>query len=150
MKKINNIMVPIDFSETSEMLIEYAVSFAKSFGAKLYIVHVVEDFSRYSYISVPHVSMDNIMNEVYKHADIELKRFCTEKLEGKAEYEFILSQGEAYKEILRLSKEKGVDMILIGTHGVSGLERVLFGSTAERVIRGAKCPIMMVNTYQSK
>jgi nucleotide-binding universal stress UspA family protein len=149
-KKINTIMVPIDFSETSEVLAEYAISFSKNFGAKLYIVHVVEDFSKYSYISVPHVSMDNIMEEVYKSAEVELDRFCSVKLEGKVKYEYILSHGEAYKEILKLADEKDVDMILIGTHGASGLERVLFGSTAERVIRGAKCPIMMINTYQSK
>jgi nucleotide-binding universal stress UspA family protein len=94
--------------------------------------------------------MDNIMEEVYKSAEMELERFCSTKLEGKADYEYVLSQGEAYKEILKLAKEKDVDMILIGTHGVSGLERVLFGSTAERVIREARCPVMMVNTYQSK
>lgn len=148
MKKIKTIIVPIDFSETSDMLMEYAVTFVKSFGAKLYIIHVVDDFNKYSYISIPHISMDKIMEEVYKTADMELKRYCSEKLDGRAEYELILSKGEAYKEILKFSGEKGVDLILIGTHGMSGLERVLFGSTAERVIRGAKCPIMMVNIYQ--
>ena len=148
MKKIKTIMVPIDFSETSDMLMEYAVTLVESFGAKLYIIHVVDDFSKYSYISVPHISMDNVMEEVYKTADMELKRYCTEKLGGKADYEMIISKGEAYKEILKFSEEKDVDLILIGSHGQSGLERVLFGSTAERVIRGAKCPVMMVNIYQ--
>jgi len=148
MKKIKTIMVPIDFSETTDMLMEYAVTFVESFGARLYVVHIVEDLSKYSYISVPHISMDNVMEEVYKNADKELKRYCAEKLKEKTDYGLIISKGEAYKEILKFSEEKDADLILIGTHGMSGLERVLFGSTAERVIRGAKCPVMMVNIYQ--
>lgn len=150
MKKIDKVMVPIDFSETSDMLMEYAMTFVKSSRAKLYIIHIVEDFSRYSYIAVPHISLDKVMEEVYKTAEMELERYCSEKLEGKADYELILSRGDAYKEILKFSEEKGVDLILIGTHGQSGLEKVLFGSTVERVIRGSRCPVMMVNIYQHK
>ncbi|MBN1572146.1 MAG: universal stress protein [Deltaproteobacteria bacterium] len=147
MKKIDKIIVPIDFSETSDLLMEYAVTFVEKFGAKLYIIHIVEDFSRYSYIAVPHVSLDRVMEEILKVAEMELKDYCSKKLEGKTDYELILSRGDAYKEILRFSEEKDADLILIGSHGQSGLERVLFGSTAERVIRNAKCPIMMINIY---
>jgi nucleotide-binding universal stress UspA family protein len=94
--------------------------------------------------------MDNVMEEILEVAEKELKRYCDVKLKGKAEYELILSRGDAYKEILKFSEEKEVDLILIGSHGQSGLERVLFGSTAERVIRGARCPVMMINIYQQR
>lgn len=148
MKKIESIMVPIDFSDTLNMLIEYAIMFAKKFDAKLYVVHIVEDFSKFSSISVPHISMDNVMEEVYNAAKVELEKLGDEKLEGNVKYEFMIDKGVAYKEILEFADEKSADLILIGTHGMSGLDRVLFGSTAERVVRGAKCPVIMINPHQ--
>ena len=148
MKKIESIMVPIDFSDTLNLLIEYAITFAKKFKAKLYVVHIVEDFSKYSSISVPHISMDNVMEEVYNYAKVQLKKLGDEKFEGKVKYEFMIEKGVAYKKILEFAEEKSADLILIGTHGMSGLDKILFGSTAERVVRGAKCPVIMINPHQ--
>ena len=145
MKKIGNILVPVDFSDSSNVLAEYAILFGKNFDAKIYIIHVVEDFLKYAKLSIPHISMDKIIEEVYEAAEKELDDFCTKNFEGKVKYESILSKGEAHEEIFKAVKEREIDIIIIGTHGNSGLNKIFFGSTADRVLRGAKCPVITVN-----
>lgn len=145
LKKIKNILVPIDFSDTSKVLAEYATVFGKNFDAKLYIIHVVEDFGKYARLSIPHISMDKIIEEVYEAAKKELGDFCTENFKGKVKYECILSKGEVHEDIFKATKERDIDIIIMGTHGSSGLDRIFFGSTADRVLRWAKCPVMTVN-----
>ncbi len=149
MKKIKNILVPIDFSDTSKVLAEYAIIFGKNFDAKIHVIHVVEDFSKYARLSVPHISIDKVTEEIYEAAKKGLDKFCNENFKGNVKYESILSKGEAHKEIFKAAKEGDIDIIIIGTHGSSGLDKIFFGSTADRVLRGAECPVMTVNLLNS-
>ena len=72
-KSIKNILVPIDFSDTSKLLAEYAALFSLNFGAKIHVIHVVEDFSKYARLSIPHISIEKVTEEIYGAAKKVLK-----------------------------------------------------------------------------
>ena len=144
-KSIKNILVPIDFSDTSKLLAEYAALFSLNFGAKIHVIHVVEDFSKYARLSIPHISIEKVTEEIYGAAKKSLEKFCSENFKKNVKFESILSKGEAHEEILKAAKKRNIDIIIIGTHGSSGLDKIFFGSTADRVLRGSKCPVMTVS-----
>jgi len=142
MEKIKKILVPIDFSNYSKNALRYAVDFAKLFKAKLYLIYVVEpmiypaDFSM-GQVSIP--SMDVDMNE---RAKDELDNLAKSDITKDAVVETIIKSGKPFVEINETAVEKDIDLIIISTHGHTGVEHLLFGSTAEKVVRKAPCPVL--------
>ena len=144
MKEIKSILLPIDFSDTSELLAEYAMTFVKGFGAKLYILHVVEGLEDLPGLSVPHISLDKVMEEVFSAAKKELEYFSKIHFSDDVKSESSIVKGVPYDEILKFIDKNRIDMIIMGTHGRSGLDYLFFGSTADKVLRRAKCPVLTV------
>jgi nucleotide-binding universal stress UspA family protein len=141
---IKTILLPVDFSDSSEMLAGYANQFAANFKAKVYILHVVTSLDDYTGLYVPHISLETVMNEVYHSAQKALNDFSLRYFDSKTAHESILAKGEPYKEILRVAEAQKADIIIMGTHGRSGLDNFIFGSTIERVLRGSVCPVLTV------
>ncbi len=135
------ILVPTDFSTSAASAFKYALALAKSFSARLIIVHVME---RSVY------SMDFAMT----HPDFgpEVKRRTAELLRAWVEHaraenieaESALVAGIPFTEICNEAKRRGVDLLVMGTHGRTGLAHLMLGSTAERVVRLALCPVLTV------
>ncbi len=144
MREIRTILLPVDFSDSSEMLAEYALTFGTRFKAKVYVLHVVSSLEDYTGLYVPHISLETVMTEIYHSAKKSLNDFCLRYFEGQIQYESILAKGDAYREILKTAGERKADVIIMGTHGRSGLDHIIFGSTIERVLRGAECPVLTV------
>jgi nucleotide-binding universal stress UspA family protein len=142
--EIKKILFPTDFSEGALNALPYAVDIAKSYGAKLYMLHVIYDIATASGLHVPHVSVDEMYKELDISAKKELERFGVDIIKDIKDVEYTVIRGIPYEEILKFAKEKNIDLIVIGTHGRKGLDRVLFGSTAERVVRNASCPVLTV------
>ncbi len=142
--KIKKILFPTDFTEGSKNALPYAVDMAKTYGAKLYLMHVIYDIATASGLHVPHASVDQMYSELQETAKKELERFGLRDREGLKDVEFSINRGVPYEEILKFAKDNNIDLIVIGTHGRKGLDRVLFGSTAERVVRNSSCPVMTV------
>lgn len=142
--EIKRILFPTDFSEGSLYALPYAVDLAKTYGAKIYMLHVIYDIATASGLHVPHVSVDEMYKELYASAKKELERFGADIIRNIKDIEYIVIKGIPYEEILNFSKENNIDIIVIGTHGRRGLDRVLFGSTAERVVRNSSCPVLTV------
>lgn len=142
MEKIKKILVPIDFSNYSKNALRYAVDFAKHFDAKILLIYVVEpmiypaDFSM-GQVSIP--SMDIDMNE---RARDELNNLAKSDITKGADVETIIKSGKPFVEINETATEKDIDLIIISTHGHTGVEHMLFGSTAEKVVRKAPCPVL--------
>jgi nucleotide-binding universal stress UspA family protein len=139
---IQTILYPTDFSEPSEAALSVARSFAHDQGARLIILHVapVELAG-----GGPLVPMDP---RFYQDAIEEVRR----RLNGSDlnyHVETRLRQGDAAEEILSLAAELGCDLIVMGSHGRSGLGRLLMGSVAEAVLRGARCPVLTVKVPQA-
>lgn len=141
---IKRILFPTDFSEGALNALPYAVDMAKSYGAKLYMLHVIYDIATASGLHVPHVSVDEMYKELDASARKELDKFGMDKRGDIKDVECTVIRGIPYEEILKFAQEKNIDLIIIGTHGRKGLDRVLFGSTAERVVRNASCPVLTV------
>ncbi len=142
--EIKRILFPTDFSEGSDNALPYAADMAKHYGAKLYVLHVMHDIVQATGWYVPHISMDEVYKDIEKNARKEIERYGVEELEGFKDIERIVVKGIPYDEVIKFAKENKIDLIVIGTHGRKGLDRVIFGSTAERVVRDAPCPVLSV------
>ena len=138
---IKKILVPIDFSDYSKNSLKYSAGIAGVFNAGLILLYVVEpviyppDFSM-GQIAIPTVDM-----EMDKRAKEELTRLASEIPSG-IKVSTLVKTGKPFLEIVATAAEEDVDMIIISSHGHSGVEHILFGSTAEKVVRKAPCPVL--------
>ncbi|MGA1861766.1 universal stress protein [Deferribacter thermophilus] len=145
MVKINKILCPVDFSETSKYALSYAIDFAKVFNAELELFHVIFDETQIVAFYLPQVTFQNFDKELEEAAKKEMEKLIEEFDElNNVKYNIKYAKGTPFLEIINEAKEGGFDMIVIGTHGRTGLEHVLFGSTAEKVVRKAPCPVFSV------
>jgi nucleotide-binding universal stress UspA family protein len=142
--EIKKILFATDFSEGSSSSLPYAVSIAEQYGAKLYLVHVIYDIAKTSGSYVPHVSLDELYKDMEKSAKAELEKCFIEEMKLLKDVEQVVLKGTPYEEISHFAEENKIDLIVVGTHGRKGLDRMLFGSTAEQVVRYAPCPVLTV------
>lgn len=134
--KLQKILVPVDFSDCSRKALQYAIPFAKQFNAQLTLLHVVQP-----YPSVPEM----VPVEVETIQDGRRELDSLQKTVGSAIRSAVsLRTGEPHIEIARAAAELGIDLIIISTHGHKGLTRMLLGSTTEKVVRHAPCPVLIV------
>jgi nucleotide-binding universal stress UspA family protein len=140
---IKKILLPTDFSEGSKNALPYAMELAKQYNASLYLIHVIYDLSQASGLHVPHVNLDQLYLEIEAAAKKELERFGLEELRGLDVHREII-RGVPYEEIIKFAEKNQIDLIVIGTHGRKGLEKLFFGSTAEQVVRRAPCAVLTV------
>lgn len=137
------ILCPVDFSKFTEEVIAYAADIAKQYGAELHVLHVIPNltyFTPYESFLTPEnlVAVEkNIQNEVerdfgkiLKHVGMEIKK--------------VVKTGVAFVEIIDYAKSEGIDLIVMGTHGRSGIEHILIGNVAEKVVRKSPCPVMTI------
>jgi len=142
--KIERILFPTDFSEGSSHALPYAADFARHYNAKLYILHVIYDIAKATESHIPHISTNELYKELNKWAMEEIETCCLEEIRGLPDVEKVVLKGIPYEEIIKFAAKEKIDIIVMGTYGKAGLERFIFGSTAERVVRKAPCPVMTV------
>lgn len=141
--EIKRILFPTDFSEGSDLVVPYVADLARKYGAKLYILHVIYDIAKGAGWYVPHMSMDELYKDMEKSAQKQLEGVGLEQMRGRDVERTVLT-GTPDDEILKFAKDKGIDLIVMGTHGRKGLDKVFFGSTASKVVRLAPCPVLTV------
>ncbi len=153
MKKIKIVTAPIDFSENAQKIAEGAAYIAGTFKADLHFIYIVQNFEDYSGFIVPPVNLPNIEQEILKSAQERMELFVKEnaalfadKGVGKTVSEVII--GDVGEEILNYSDKVGGNLIVMGTHGYKGLERIMFGSVADKVVKTSSCPVMTINPYR--
>ncbi|HIE33467.1 MAG TPA: universal stress protein [Thermodesulfobacteriaceae bacterium] len=150
MIEIKNILFPVDFTDASSKVAGYARVLTEKFEAKLHVIFVVEDLSRFAGFYVPHVALESIEKELYQGAQKKMESFVEEYFSGLPTVETIIAVGDVADKICEVAKEKDINLIVMGTHGRGGLEKVLFGSVAEKVVKTAPCPVLTVNPSQKK
>ncbi len=141
---IRRVLFATDFSEGSSHALPYAADIARQYGAKLFLVHVIYDVAKSAGWYVPHVSIDEIYNDMEKSARAELEKSFVDEMRGLSDIEHVVLKGIPYEEISKFAAEKRIDLVVLGTHGRRGIDRMLFGSTAEQVVRNAPCPVLSV------
>jgi universal stress protein A len=141
--KLTSILVPTDFSEASTKALVYAAAFARQFGAKITLLHVVEPIATPDFDSSFPLALEDAA--VDAHCKRRLETLATEHGFDPAVVEKILVRhGRAFHEIATAAKSMSIDLIIISTHGYTGLKHTFMGSTAERVVRHAGCPVLVV------
>jgi nucleotide-binding universal stress UspA family protein len=135
-----------DFSESSHHAFRYALSLAKAFQAKLIIFHVSPEPVHPEQLSIylPPEKLEELKSSQKKELDEALATHYVQEMTGFKDYQVIFKEGEPFLEIIQLARRESVDLIVMGTHGRTGLDHVLFGSTAEKVVRKSPCPVMTV------
>lgn len=144
MKPFDKILTAIDFSENSDFAFEYALTLAKQFQAELTIMHVINEPVDLRGFYVPHISFEQLEKEIEEGAEKMMEKFCQARLAGFSNYKTAILTGIPYEEIIKKSEETGSSLIVLGTHGRTGLDHIIFGSTAERVVRSAFCPVLTI------
>ena len=141
MTDIRRILCPVDFSEPSEVAVDFAVELAAKFGAEVHLVHVYQ----LPVYALPDGAMmagpeftTKVTTELQKALAELAAKFAPLKLETH------LVEGVPYRETVRMTEELGADLVVVGTHGRTGLRHLLLGSVAERVVRSSKVPVITV------
>jgi len=145
MKKIDKILFPIDFSEEFETLLPWVSTFVDSFDATLYVLFVAQDLRDFSSFYVPHGNLQQFQEEALKAAQQKMSRTAKETFKAFKKVEARVAQGSPADKIIETAKSEGVDLIIMGTHGRKGLERAIFGSVCDKVVRTAPCPVLTIN-----
>lgn len=143
--EIKKILVPLDFSSNSIMLIKKASKVAEELGAELEILHVVESLDPYVGFAVPHIPLDTLGKDLNSYAEQKMESFLEDNLPpGIPHQAKVVAGNDAATEIIRHAEENDCNLIIIATQGFKGLPKFLFGSVAERVLKQAHCPVMTV------
>ena len=146
--RIQNVLIPIDFSKPSLEAIDYALPLIKRFGATLHLVHVLApDYPFYSMAATPLIVPElEVGRRARRHLNDVAKK-CQIKLGPE---NICVLKGQPFEEICRLARDRDIDLIVTSTRGNTGLKHLALGSTAERVVRYSPCPVLVVRPDDQK
>jgi nucleotide-binding universal stress UspA family protein len=143
---LHRILIPTDFSKHSHNALTYGAAFAEKFGAELYLLHVVQDLALFIPDAVAVAPpLAPPIEQFTAAARAALERAVQENaaLKGLRVHPEV-REGTPFYEIIRFAQETDIDLIVMGTHGHTGLAHMLLGSVAEKVVRKAPCPVLTV------
>jgi universal stress protein A len=138
--RLKSILVPLDFSVPSLKSLRYAVPLAMQFGATITLVHVVSPADHVLDFSWPVPLEEKRLAELEK----QVEHLREENIPGEILVNSVVRQGRTFDAILEAASDFQADLIIVATHGHTGFERALLGSTAENIVRRAKCPVLVV------
>jgi nucleotide-binding universal stress UspA family protein len=138
------ILLPSDFSGCSAEAARAARRLAEIFGARLVVLHVLDEPAALDPMFRGEVPLELLRGRMEQYARESMEAFVADGFRGTENVETRIASGVPYREILREARETGADLIVIGTHGRTGVEHVIFGSTAEKVVRMAPCPVLTI------
>ena len=142
MISLKKILCPIDHSDCSKEALKYAVSLAMKDEAKLLLLHVIDIRSFNEGLDAMSTQIPN--EETIEQLRVKLINCIPEEIRNDMDVEAIVSQGIPFAEIISTAKKKEIDMIVIGSHGRTGLKHMMMGSVSEKVVRKAPCPVLTV------
>jgi len=145
---LRRIVVPQDFSDYSLHALKYAVTLAGLFNSELIILHVVEPIVYPADFSFGQVSIPAMEEEIRKHSEEQLNELVTKEIPSSIKVTSIIKVGKPFIEIIEVAKTENADLIVISSHGRTGMDHVLFGSTADKVVRKAPCPVLTVRPHE--
>jgi nucleotide-binding universal stress UspA family protein len=150
MKEFKKVLVPLDYSpEAIKVLIPYAKYLAEKFGAELHLYHVQETIELSGELDLPMNYFEKFANDALAAAKKHMEKTVKENFSGmNVKTDF--ATGDAASHIVSYADKNNFDLILMGTHGRKGLDKIVFGSVAYRVAKKATCPVLTVNQYKVK
>ena len=145
MKTFKKILFPVDLSPSSAKIVPFVQTMATQFDAAVHMVFAARVFEYFQSIYVPHPSINLFEEEIVKGATRRIEEFSEEHFSSYQGTQTAVVLGDAAEVILTAIREKGIDMLIMGTHGRKGLDKVIFGSVAERVIKACPVPMFIIN-----
>ena len=139
---IKKVLVPIDFSDYSKNALKYAVNFSMQFNAEMILIYVIEPVIYPPDFSMGQIALPSVNTEWDIKAKEELNKLAKSEIPTSIKVTTVLKTGKPFVEINETAAEEDADLIIIATHGHTGVEHILFGSTAEKVVRKAPCPVL--------
>jgi len=148
MKEFKKILFPVDFSEVSPKIAPWVLSVGKTYNAEIHLLFVVRKLEYFSSMDVGYIAIKGFEDEVVAGAESSMEKFINENFQDCPACTSKVVLGDAAEEILSYTESEKMDIIVMGTHGRKGLERIIFGSVAERVIKMAPVPVLSINPYR--
>ena len=148
MKEIRKILFPVDLSEVSSKLAPDAITLAQKFNAEIHLLFVAGTFEKFKTFYIPHPSLRSFGDEVLKGGQKKLKEYVEDFFSEYPKVKTIVMQGDPAEEILKYIASEKVDLVIMGTHGRKGLDRILFGSVANQVVQNSPAPVLTINPYR--
>lgn len=146
--EFKTILFATDFSEGSDFAFQAALSLVQKYEGKLIVIHIINEPVDLRGFYVPHISFDKLEEEIEQGAEKLMEKFCRTHIKDFSNYETFVLPGIPYDEIIKKAEEFETDLIVMGTHGRTGLDHVLFGSTAEKVVRKSPIPVMTIRIQE--
>jgi len=140
--KVNSILVPTDFSRESKKALQYAIPFARQFNAGIILLNVLQ--SHYVAGEFGVVDFPTLETELKRSSQKQLTVLATKAARNQVPVKLVVRTGSPVAEIINVAGELNTDLIVLATHGHTGLKHVLLGSVAENVVRRAPCPVLVV------
>jgi nucleotide-binding universal stress UspA family protein len=145
MKQVQKILFPIDFASHFETLVPWVATFADKFGATVCVLFVAQDLSNFSAFYVPHGNIQSFQEEALSSARKRMAAAVEEFFKKFPKLETRVDLGAPAAKILEVAKIEKVDLIIMGAHGRKGLDKAIFGSVADKVVRDAPCPVLTIH-----
>jgi nucleotide-binding universal stress UspA family protein len=144
MKQVQKILFPIDFASNFETLVPWVETLADKFGATVYVLFVAQDLSHFA-TYVPHGNIEDFQQQALGSAGKKMASAAQEFFKKFPKLETRVELGSPAEKILAFVQKEKVDMVIMGVHGRSGLDRMIFGSVANKVVKGASCPVLTIH-----
>lgn len=144
------ILVPLDFSDYTDEIMHVALQLAQKFDSALYLLHVIPNMDYFTpYESfLPAESFVNIQKDIEREVDKDMESIAKEI--GGVPVTKVVRTGVAFVEIVGYVRAENIDLVVMGTHGRGGLEHILLGSVAEKVVRRSPCPVLTIRPAARK
>jgi nucleotide-binding universal stress UspA family protein len=150
MTELSRILVPTDFSASSDAALEYGKMLAQRLGASLHMLHVIEEpdvaggWGSEVYVA----ELPRIREAALREAETRLNEILTHTERGDVQLSTDIADGRAAPTIIDVARRRHIDLIVMGTHGRSGVAHLLLGSVTEKVLRTASCPVLVVRAIE--
>jgi len=149
MIEIKTIAIAVDFSEVSSIVAEWGKALAKRLGAKIVLINVVEDISAFD-VATDARTLQELEKTLLEGAREYMQSFLIKQFSDFSEVKPVITKGKVVEKIIEIAKENKADLIIIGTHGRKGLDKIVFGSVAEGIVKYSPIPVLTINPYRIK
>ena len=148
MMEIKKLLFPVDLSAVSSKIAPSVIDFAEAFDAEIHLVHVAVTMEEIAGSYGPDMILPDIEDEVVQGAERELEKFEQQFFAGYTTKKRVVLKGDPVDEIIAYIRAEKIDLVIMGTHGRKGIDKIIFGSVADRMVKNSPVPVMTINPYR--
>jgi len=146
--EIKRILFACDLTEYASKILHYVISLAEKYDSEIYVMHVVQDLKYCGNVYLHYDFLNVGETEIFHSAEKALTTFCQTYFHGCTHVHKKIVSGMPSTEIIKTIKEEAIDLVVMGSHGYTGIEHTIFGSVAENVMKKSTVPVLVVNPYR--